>query len=597
MAPGSPAPEGSIMKSRLGMLLLILAIGTEATGQQPPVRLRSFGVPPASRTTSQSRLSILAGQLSLQLQAARGELASLALNPVQRNALVQVADRASRAADEFHRLTLQTGDPNRLATAHLTVDRTLEQLAATANQVAPGNPTVAHAINRVRYADERVHTALHGDQPGGDAQRDIVVRSVHRLAEQANDLQAAVERIAGVSLQRSLRSFSNQSSRLARRVEGPAGVEVARQEYAGLASLWTAIARDLTPLSATNPTIRLRATRVNNLMSDLARVLRPESDWLPPPPDFGIIPPKNVVLVVGAGARGGPHVRVFHDPRGGASSDFFAYAPTYKGGVRVAVADLDGDGFPDIITAPGRDHVPLIRVFSGRDLGLLAEFIAYDPPFTLGVNVAAADLTRDGRALVAVAPGQGGPAHIKVFDLAAGRLIDDFYAHPKELNCGARLALADVTGDGQPDLITAPAGGAGPLIQVWNGRNRERIAQFNAFDEKWTNGVYVTVGSRLGGRRAEIIAGSGEGTPSLVRVFDPRTGRQLREYTPFDPAFRSGVRVAGVDASGDGVDDLVCAPGPGPQTAIRIIDGRSRRLFAEFVPFIDFAGGSYVAGR
>jgi hypothetical protein len=67
--------------------------------------------------------------------------------------------------------------------------------------------------------------------------------------------------------------------------------------------------------------------------------------------------------------------------------DFFAYASTFTGGVRVAAADVDGDGFADIITAPGATGAPDMRVFDRGTTLLLDEFMAYDPSFLGGVFV------------------------------------------------------------------------------------------------------------------------------------------------------------------------------------------------------------------
>jgi hypothetical protein len=67
--------------------------------------------------------------------------------------------------------------------------------------------------------------------------------------------------------------------------------------------------------------------------------------------------------------------------------DFFAYNTNFTGGVRVAVADVDGDGFADIITAPGSSGAADIRVFDRGTTLLLDEFLAYDPSFLGGVFV------------------------------------------------------------------------------------------------------------------------------------------------------------------------------------------------------------------
>ena len=93
-------------------------------------------------------------------------------------------------------------------------------------------------------------------------------------------------------------------------------------------------------------------------------------------------------IVVGAGAGGGPDVRVYS----GANPaillrDFFAYNTNFTGGVRLAVSDVDGDGFADIITAPGAGGAPDLRVFDVATLARLDEFMAYDPSFLGGVFV------------------------------------------------------------------------------------------------------------------------------------------------------------------------------------------------------------------
>src|SRR5207249_2903489 len=44
---------------------------------------------------------------------------------------------------------------------------------------------------------------------------------------------------------------------------------------------------------------------------------------------------------------------------------FFALPSDFRGGVRVAAGDVDGDGYADIVTAPGAGGGPLVTVFRG----------------------------------------------------------------------------------------------------------------------------------------------------------------------------------------------------------------------------------------
>ena len=85
-------------------------------------------------------------------------------------------------------------------------------------------------------------------------------------------------------------------------------------------------------------------------------------------------------------------------------ASFLAYSPAFRGGVEVAVGDVNGDGTPDIITGAGPGGGPQVEVFDGTKLkevqangtlpasALLASFYAYAASFTGGVNVAAGDV-------------------------------------------------------------------------------------------------------------------------------------------------------------------------------------------------------------
>jgi FG-GAP repeat len=71
-------------------------------------------------------------------------------------------------------------------------------------------------------------------------------------------------------------------------------------------------------------------------------------------------------IVTGAGASGGPHVRAFTMATGALTevASFFAYDPLFTGGINVAVGDVNGDGVGDIVTGAGASGGPHVRVFS-----------------------------------------------------------------------------------------------------------------------------------------------------------------------------------------------------------------------------------------
>jgi len=166
-------------------------------------------------------------------------------------------------------------------------------------------------------------------------------------------------------------------------------------------------------------------------------------------------------ILTGAGAGGGPHVRVFSgaDLNGGTVlTEFYAYAASFTGGVAVAAGRVNADANADIITGAGAGGGPHVRVFSGASPGTeLLGFFAYAPTFTGGVTVAAGDLDNDGRAEIITGAARNGGPHVKAFN-AAGSEVASFFAFPAAFGNGVRVAARDLTGDGRAELLV----GTGP---------------------------------------------------------------------------------------------------------------------------------------
>jgi 5-hydroxyisourate hydrolase-like protein (transthyretin family) len=92
-------------------------------------------------------------------------------------------------------------------------------------------------------------------------------------------------------------------------------------------------------------------------------------------------------IITGAGAGGGPHVRVLNATTGASVYDFYAADTTFAGGVSVAANDLNGDGKADIITGTGPGAQARIQVFSGANLASLDNFFAFESSNKGGIYV------------------------------------------------------------------------------------------------------------------------------------------------------------------------------------------------------------------
>ncbi len=148
-------------------------------------------------------------------------------------------------------------------------------------------------------------------------------------------------------------------------------------------------------------------------------------------------------IIVGAGPGGGPQVRAFTF-EGKAILNFFAYDKNFRGGVNVAVGDINGDGKAEIITGAGPGGGPHVRYFNDRG-GVLGGFFAYDENFRGGVNVAVGDINDDGRAEIITGAGPGGDPHVRYFNYCGG-VLGGFFAYEKGFHNGISVGFSKVNG-------------------------------------------------------------------------------------------------------------------------------------------------------
>ena len=278
---------------------------------------------------------------------------------------------------------------------------------------------------------------------------------------------------------------------------------------------------------------------------------------------------------------------------------FMAYQRNFLGGVRVAVGDVNGDGFADVITGTGMGAQGHVKVFDGTRLGrtnaLLMSFYAYQGSFRGGVFVAAGDLNGDGRADIIVAPDAGQRSLVRAFDGKTGAEIRSFLAYSPTYAGGVNVAAGDVNGDGIDDIITGAA--INGHVKVFDGTSGAVLSSFFAFPG-YTGGVTVAAGDLNGDRHAELIVGAGPGAPGgHVKVFDGATGLELLSFFAFDPNFTGGVRVATGDVDGDKTPDIIVGAGLGGQPHVKVYRAIDLLVLHDFLAYEpDFLGGVFVAG-
>ncbi|MBU0879407.1 VCBS repeat-containing protein [Patescibacteria group bacterium] len=155
--------------------------------------------------------------------------------------------------------------------------------------------------------------------------------------------------------------------------------------------------------------------------------------------------------IITAPAVGSPYIKIFSKDGKLLSPGWFAYDKNFRGGVSIAVEDINNDGNVEIITAPAVG-TSYIKIFSKDGKLLNPGWFAYDKNFRGGVSIAVADLDNDGNKEIITAPASNGSSHIKIFS-KDGKLIKQFFAFEKEFRNKIKVITDDINNDGKIEIL------------------------------------------------------------------------------------------------------------------------------------------------
>lgn len=176
----------------------------------------------------------------------------------------------------------------------------------------------------------------------------------------------------------------------------------------------------------------------------------------------------------------------------------------FKGNFAIAAGDVSGDSREEIITGAGLGGGPQVMVYdsSGK---IKTSFFAYDKKFRGGVNVAVGDLNGDGKAEIVTGAGPGGGPHVRVFD-SKGNAIINFMAYDKNFSGGVNVAVGDVDGDGLQEIVTGAGQGGGPQVRIFNNLGIPKTS-FMAYDLNYRSGIFVALSDINNDGVMEILTG------------------------------------------------------------------------------------------
>ncbi len=318
------------------------------------------------------------------------------------------------------------------------------------------------------------------------------------------------------------------------------------------------------------------------------------------PPTGGAAPARLRAVGSGGGQAGDSTVVVYNAD----NSVRFTLAPFagFNGPVTVAVGDITGDMVDDVAVGAGAGGGPRLRVFDGATQTTLADFYVYEPQFGGGITVAIGDVNGDDRGDVIIGAGFGGGPRVRVFSGAnLAVVLADFYAFDPNFGGGVTVAAGDVAGDGRAEILVGTGVGRSGQVRAFGLDDlRNALVDLPVFEPGFTGGVFVGYGTR--GGSPVIIAGAGKGGGPRVSLFDPATGAELATDYVFDKNADGSSNFAGGVRVGFGFGKLLVGAGPGRQGQDRQLDidlfGTANPPMSQdgtaFGP--DFMGGVFVGG-
>jgi FG-GAP-like repeat/FG-GAP repeat len=310
-------------------------------------------------------------------------------------------------------------------------------------------------------------------------------------------------------------------------------------------------------------------------------------------------PPAAIVTGLDAGwpdvrgwDRDGSPARIFA-PWGEPPMAFSPY-PTYQNGVRVAVGDVNGDGRPEIVTAPGGGAFTELRVFDGQSYEQLRSVLPFkDSAWWAGAFVATGDTNGDGRAEIVDGLDQGCCTTLHVVDAANGNELSGFFPYGDRNEGGARVAAADLNGDGKAELLAVPLNGTQISAFAPSGGNAFRT--FSPFGSEAGSGAAIAAADVMGTARPELIAVARTLSGLQVKVLDTQSGATLGSYFPYSSAGVSSFGVATGDVNGDGTNDIVLVAERSDGTQVKAIDATGAELTSFYVLDPDMVPGASIA--
>jgi cyclophilin family peptidyl-prolyl cis-trans isomerase len=205
-----------------------------------------------------------------------------------------------------------------------------------------------------------------------------------------------------------------------------------------------------------------------------------------------------------------------------------AFEVSFTGGVRVAVADVTGDGQRDVISVPAFGGGPFIKIYDGVDGALLRTVPIFEATFRGGLYLDVKDALGLGYAQILVGAGFTGGPRVSMYDFVQDKVVLNYFAYDSTLRGGVTVFLTDLRGGEQFQILTAPGTNGAPAVSVFNPRRTDGFPIPNTLGSFFAGAETDRAGRRVGAgaigtdgnRKIQVFAFDDNATTALAE-FDP----------------------------------------------------------------------------
>lgn len=275
-------------------------------------------------------------------------------------------------------------------------------------------------------------------------------------------------------------------------------------------------------------------------------------------------------IIIAAGPGQSPYVRVYNK-KGTKISEFLAYEDNMRAGVYVASGDLDNDGTDEIVVGTGRGGGPQVRIFDMQgNMKFTPGFFAYDEGFRGGVNVAVGNIDGKGGAEIITGAGPGGGPHVRVFNKKGNYKGIDFFPFASDTRGGVSVATANIDGGNDDEVIMGIHSFGHAWVKVYkNDVNKTILGEFKAYPDSFYGGVNVAGADVDGDGKDEVLTSVRQSGGPQVRAFEGHGKALPLNLFAYESDFRGGVSIGAGDVDADNFIEVVTVPQK------KVVEGRT----------------------